>query len=154
MDNTTYIVACFSCKHFLLSLTNLWYILKNYGHAVIRSGFASLSLSLLFYLSRQCPPPSRDAVKQFYHVRAAHNASHSFQQNNSEIQSLPSLSWRLPPGREPVIRDVRCFFPLCFLNNRFSSGQNLNSEFLTFTTSLLVPLDLLELPRDEPRNML
>lgn len=86
-------------KMFKVKLACGYVGLKNYSHAVIRSGFASLSLSLLFYLVGSALPLPRDAVKQFYHVRAAHNASHSFQQNNSEIQSLPSLSWRLPPGR-------------------------------------------------------
>lgn len=43
------------------------------------------------------------------------------------------LSWRLPPGRT-CHQGREMLLPSCFLNNRFSSGQNLNSEF-----SLLPP---------------
>lgn len=128
--------------------------LKNYSHTVIRSGFASLSLSLLFYLVGSALPLPRDAESSSFTTFVRLIMPHTV--SNKIIQSFkvspPSAGDSLQG--EPVIRDVRCFFPLCFLNNRFSSGQNLNSELLTFTTSLLVPLDLLELPQDEPRNML
>lgn len=105
--------------------------LKSYSHIVIRSVFAYLSLSLLFYSVGVALPLPRDAelssFTTFLWLIMPHIVSNKIIQRFKV--SPPSAGGSL--HGEPVIRDLRCFFPLCFLDNRFSSGQNLNSEFLT-----------------------
>lgn len=88
--------------------------LKSYSHIVIRSVFAYLSLSLLFYsVGIALPLPRYAELSSFTtflwlimpHI-VSNKIIHRF--NVSPPSAGDSLQG------EPVIRDVRCFFPLLF----------------------------------------